>query len=71
MRADNRYVSELPSGIIKNPVLKLAGDDLSVNDVVVLSNDVAMPMYSENQTMYGVVAVKVKKGDMVLLAASE
>ena len=69
MRKDNRYVFELPSGKIKNPQLKTAGDDLMVNDVVSINIGIVMPMFDETVKMYGVVAADAKKGDEVLIAA--
>ena len=69
MRKDNRYVVELQSGLIKNPQLKTAGDDLSVNDVVWLDGEVVMPMFDRGVEMYGVVAANAVKGEKVLVAA--
>ena len=65
----NRYKARLPSGKIKNPKLEIAGVDLEIDDVVILSDGVVMPMYSEDQTMYGVVAADSKKGKKVLIAS--
>lgn len=71
MRKDNRYVVELPSGVIKNPQLHIAGDDFDVNDVVWLdkTNNVVMPMYDNTHDVYGIVAAIGKKGKNVLIAA--
>ena len=69
MRKDNRYVAELQSGIIKKPKLKIAGDDLSVNDVVWLDGETVRPMFDESVEMYGVVAANALKGGWVLVAA--
>ena len=55
MRTDQRYVAELPSGIVKNPQLHIAGTDLWPNDVVWLDGDTVYPMYDESHDMYGVV----------------
>ena len=67
----NRYKVSLKPGIIKNAQLRTAGVDLEKGDVVVLSNEIAMPMYSEEQDMYGVAAANAKKGGKVLIAAKE
>ena len=69
-RPDERWVAELPSGIIKNPKFCVAGDDLWPNDVVWLSEDTVYPMYDDTNEMYGVIAGKNirKKGQTVLLA---
>ena len=64
----HRYKVELPSGIIKNPVLKTAGCDFKVNDVVVKEGEIVFPMYREDQKMYGIVAARGIKGGQVLIA---
>lgn len=69
MRKDNRYVVELQSGILKNPQLKTAGDDFSVNDVVWLDGETVRPMFDESVDMFGVVAANAVKGGKVLVAA--
>ncbi len=69
MRKDKRYVVELPSGLIKFPVLPIAGDDFDVNDVVFIKDDVVYPMMSESEEMYGIVAAKGLKGKPILVAA--
>jgi hypothetical protein len=71
MRNDCRYVVELPSGIIKNPKLYIAGDDFQVNDVVRLDGDTVYPMFNESQAMCGVVAARGIKGGRVLIACLE
>lgn len=67
----HRYKVELPSGIINNPVLKTAGCDFKVNDVVVKEGDTVFPMYREDQKMYGIVAARGIKGKQVLIAARD
>lgn len=67
-RPDSRYVVELPSGILKNPQLHMAGVDFMVNDVVILNGETVMPMYSEDQEMYGICAARGIKGNKVLIA---
>ena len=69
MRKDKRYVSELPSGILKNPQIHIAGDDFNVNDVVWLDGDTVMPMYNQTQSIYGIIAAIGVKGKPVLVAA--
>jgi len=64
-----RFKAQLPSGFIKNAQLKTAGCDFEVNDVVTLVDDIAMPMDSEDQEMYGVVAANSFCGQKVLIAA--
>ena len=64
-----RYRVNLESGVIKNPQMKIAGDDFEVGDVVVLDGGKVMPMYSEDQDMYGVVAANAKKDGKVLIAS--
>jgi hypothetical protein len=66
----NRYKVNLKSGYIKQPLLENAGDDFEVGDVVTLDGDKVMPMYSEDQKMYGVAAAAAKKGGKVLIAAT-
>lgn len=68
MRKDNRYVVEPPSGILRNPQLKEAGDDFDVNDVVWLDGDIVKPMFDRSVDLYGVVAASAKKGGEVLIA---
>ena len=58
MRKDNRYVVELPSGLIKNPQLHIAGDGFDVNDVVWLDSDTVRPVYDNAKEIYGVIAAK-------------
>ena len=70
-RTDSRYVSELPSGIIKNPLLPIAGADLFVNDVVYLDWDMVFPAYDNTRNFFGVVAAKGIKGQPVLVAGAE
>ena len=64
----NRYKARLPSGKIKNPQIHIAGVDFEVGDVVILNGNTAMPMYSEDEHMYGVVAANAKKNQKVLIA---
>lgn len=66
---DNRWVAELPSGIIKNPQLKTAGVDLWVNDVVHLVDSTVYPVYDRSVEIYGFVAARGIKGKQVLVAA--
>ncbi len=68
MRTDNRWVAELPGGIIKNPQLKTASVDLDVNDVVYCDEDTVYPMYDDSHEMYGVVASRGVAGKPVLIA---
>ena len=67
-RPDNRYVAELPSGIIKNPRMCVAGVDLFVNDVVWEDKGTVYPMFDESREMYGVVAARMSKGKTGLIA---
>ena len=71
IRKDKRFVAQLPCGIIKNPKLVLAGDDFQVNDVVTLVDGKLMPMFSEEQELYGAIAASAKKGRLALVAALE
>ena len=66
---DKRYVAELPSGIIKKPVLRVAACDLWVNDVVYIKDEQVYPMYDESQEMYGVVAANQVAGRRVVVAS--
>lgn len=70
-RKDKRFVVQLPGGIIKNPKIILAGDDFQVNDVVILEDGKLMPMFSEDQELFGIVAAIGKKGYPCLVAALE
>ena len=65
----NRYKVNLKSGKLKNPKLMTAGDDFEVGDVVINNDGVAMPMFNEEQEMFGVVSAPAKKGGKVLIAA--
>ncbi len=67
-RPDDRYVAELPSGLIKNPKLHNAGEDFWVNDVVWLDDNIVRPLYDESHEMYGVVAAGGVKGGKVMVA---
>lgn len=71
MRTDSRYVAELPSGIIKNPQIYIAGVDLQINDVVYLVGDIVYPMYDNTHNVCGVVAARGIKGRPVLVAGGE
>ena len=68
-RKDDRWYAELPSGIIKNPKLHIAGDDFDVNDVVYLEGDTVYPMYDDSHELYGIIACRGVKGKEVLVAA--
>lgn len=68
VREDDRWVSELPSGIIKNPVLLLAACEFSVNDVVWNDNGVCYPVYDGSRDIFGIVASPQKAGRRVLIA---
>ena len=46
-----------------------AGEDFKVGDVVCIDGDKVMPMYTEDEEMFGVVAANAKKGGKVLVAA--
>ena len=71
MRNDNRYVAELPSGIIKHPAICVAGTDLRVNDVVYFERGVVFPLFDDSHDMYGVVATKGVKDKPILIATRE
>ncbi len=57
-RPDERYRVNLPSGIVLNPQLHMAGADLWPNDVVWLDNGALYPMYDDAHEMYGIVLGK-------------
>ena len=69
MRIDDRFVVELPTGHAKNPVLKTAGADFVVNDVVYISQDIVYPMCDSSTKFYGVCLSNGIKGKKVLVAA--
>lgn len=69
---DNRYIAELPAGIIKNPKLMTAGVDLYVNDVVYTSGGIVYPVYGHTcKPIDGIIAANGIKGHPVLVAVTE
>ena len=70
-RKDSGWFVELPSGIIKNPVMKEAAIDLNVNDCVYLKGDKVYPMFSGANKLYGIVAVNAAEGKLVLVASTD
>jgi hypothetical protein len=58
----------MPSGLVKNPQMSIAGVDLWVNDVVWLDNNIVYPMFDESHKMHGVVLARGIKGKNVLIA---
>jgi hypothetical protein len=71
---DNRYIAELPTGIIKKPKLRTAGVDLYTNDAVYISGGKVYPPYCAKDVvhiLYGVIATDSLKGKPVLVAVAE
>jgi hypothetical protein len=67
-RRDGRYFVELPSGLVRDPRLLVAGDDFQVNDVVRLDGDTVYPMLDDSREFFGVVLANAYKGGRVLVA---
>jgi hypothetical protein len=69
---DKKIKYELPSGIIKAPLILMAGEDLQVNDVVWHNRDAVFALrqkHKNNRPIFGVVAANSVKGKPVLVAS--